>query len=44
MGKANQKNREILMLKVENVTKRYGKVVANDNISFQVDKDRSFCC
>ncbi|HOA42822.1 MAG TPA: ATP-binding cassette domain-containing protein, partial [Bacillota bacterium] len=24
------------MLKVENVTKRYGKVVANDNISFQV--------
>jgi ABC-2 type transport system ATP-binding protein len=24
------------MLKIENVTKRYGKVVANDNISFQV--------
>lgn len=25
------------MLKVDNVTKKYGKVVANDNISFQVD-------
>ena len=26
------------MLKIENVTKRYGKVVANDNISFQVEQ------
>ena len=25
------------MLKIENVTKRYGKLIANNNISFQVN-------
>ena len=32
------------MLRVENVTKAYGKTVANDNISFTVDSGRlQFC-